>query len=135
MTDGDEMEARMEPIDYVEFVVRVEAGLNSPEPGEAERALETTFEALGECLSGGEAEDLASELVSEFAEPLTRAGGKAESLSLAEFYERVAEKQGTGEKLAKDHVTAVFSALGRAVDSGELSDIRAQLPKEFQSLL
>lgn len=125
----------MEPIEYVDFVARVEGGLDEPEPGEAEGALEATLEALGEGISGGEAEDLAAELPSELAEPLTRAGGDPESLSLEEFFGRIAEKQGSGENLAEKHARAVLSVLGRAVDNGELSDIRSQLPKDFQPLL
>lgn len=125
----------MEPVEYVDFVARVEGGLDNPEPGEAEQAVEATFEALGECLSGGEAEDIAAELPSELAEPLVRAGGDPESLSLEEFFGRVAEKQGSGEELARKHATSVFSVLGRAVDDGELSDMRSQLPKDFQPLL
>lgn len=125
----------MEPVEYVDFVARVEGGLDSPESGEAEEAVEATLEALGECISGGEAKDLAAELPSEMAEALTRAGGDPESLSLEEFFGRVAEKQGTGEALAEKHATIVLSILGRAVDNGELSDIRSQLPKDFQPLL
>ena len=125
----------MEPIEYVDFVARVEGGLDNPESGEAEEALEATLETLGECLSGGEAEDLASELPSELAEALTRAGGDPRSLSLEEFFGRVAEKQGTGETLAEKHARIVLSILGRAVDNGELSDMRSQLPKDFQPLL
>lgn len=125
----------MEPIDYVSFVARVEGGLDHPESGEAEEAIEATLEALGECLSGGEAEDIAAELPSELAEPLTRAGGDPDSLSLEEFFGRVAEAQGSGQELARKHATAVLSVLGRAVDEGELSDMRSQLPKDFQPLL
>lgn len=125
----------MEPLEYVDFVARVEGGLDNPEPGEAEEALEATLEALGECISAGEAEDLAAELPSELAEALTRAGGDPESLSLEEFFGRVAEKRGTGEELAEKHARATLSVLGRAVDNGELSDVRSQLPKDFQPLL
>ena len=125
----------MEPVEYVDFVARIEGGLDNPESAEAEEALEATLEALGECISGGEAEDLAAELPSELAEALTRAGGDPESLSLEEFFGRVAEKQGSGEALAEKHARAVLSVLGRAVDDGELSDMRSQLPRDFQPLL
>ena len=57
------------------------------------------------------------------------------AVSLEEFFGRVAEKQGTGETLAEKHARIVLSILGRAVDNGELSDMRSQLPKDFQPLL
>jgi len=68
----------------------------------------------GERISGGEAEDIASQLPDELAEPLTRAGGDPEGFGLDEFYRRVAEKEGIDVDKATEHVSAVMTALGQA---------------------
>jgi uncharacterized protein (DUF2267 family) len=52
-----------------------------------------------------------------------------------EFVRRVAEREGTDPKTAREHARAVFTALGEAVAPGELRDMAAQLPKDFAPLL
>jgi uncharacterized protein (DUF2267 family) len=60
---------------------------------------------------------------------------EAERFGLDEFYRRVAEREGVDRKLAAAHARAVFAALGVAVASGELRDMAAQLPSEYEPLL
>ncbi len=120
---------------YEEFVGKVEERIQSPRPGEAEQAVISTFETLGERISGGEASDIAEQLPEELAKPLRRASGNAEGFGLDAFFGRVAEKEGTDVGEATEHASAVMAVLGQAITDGELQHVRAQLPEEFYSLL
>ena len=122
-------------MEFVEFVERVESRIQNPQPGEAERAVIATFETLGERVSGGEASDIAAQLPEELQGPLRRASGNPEGFGLEGFFRRVAEKEGVDINKATDHATAVMKVLSEAISSGELSDVRSQLPREFYPLL
>jgi uncharacterized protein (DUF2267 family) len=102
---------------------------------EAERAIEATLRTLGEHLTLGEARDLAAFLPSEVRRFLTTMGEGAERFGLDEFYRRVAEREGVDRRTAAAHARAVFVALGVAVAPGELRDMAAQLPAEYEPLL
>lgn len=120
---------------YEEFVGKVEDRLQSPRPGEAEQAVISTFEILGERISGGEASDIAEQLPEELAGPLKRASGNAEGFGLDAFFGRVADKEGTDVNTATEHASAVMAVLGQAITDGELQDVSAQLPRDFRPLL
>ena len=45
---------------YEEFLNKVQDRIGPAQPEEAERAMVATFDTLGECISGGEASDLAT---------------------------------------------------------------------------
>jgi uncharacterized protein (DUF2267 family) len=66
---------------------------------------------------------------------LTGAREEAERFGLDEFYRRVAEREGVDRRTAARHARAVFVALGVAVAAGELRDMAAQLPTEYEPLL
>lgn len=116
-----------------EFVKRVtEIGeLESRE--EAERAIKCTFETLKERLAGNEPDNLAAQLPQDLADPLRGEGGR-EDFSLAEFYRRVAEREGVEEPQAIRHARAVALVLQEAVTTGEMDDIRDQLKDEYAEL-
>ncbi len=59
---------------------------------------------------------------------------EAEDLSLEEFYQRVAEREGVDIETAREDASAVMRVLGLAVTPGELDDVMAQLPAEFNTL-
>lgn len=115
-----------------EFIGHVQHYARLPSRGDAERATRATLETLGERLAGGEPKDLASQLPPEIGLHLLRYGGKGEHLSLDEFFRRVSEREG-GEDLplAVFHARAVIRVLSEAVSPGEINDILAQLPPEF----
>lgn len=104
-------------------------------PEEAERAARATLATLGERITGGEAEDVARFLPRELRPILESASALAEPFDMEEFVRRVARREGVDEATARLHARAVFVALGRAVAPGELGDMAAQLPKDFDELL
>lgn len=122
-------------MEFVQFIEKVENRLQSPGPGETEQAVTATFETLGERISGGEASDIAAQLPEELKGPLRAASGEPESFGLERFFERVGEKTGVDKNKATDYASSVMAVLGQAITSGELRDVRSQLPQEFQPLL
>ena len=53
---------------------------------------------------------------------------------MEEFYRRVAEREGVDIETARIDAEAVMRVLREAVTFGELDDVMAQLPAEFNSL-
>lgn len=121
--------------EYEKFVGKVEERIGNPAPGEAERAVISTFETLRERVSDGEARDMADLLPEEIAEPLRGRSGDPEGFSLDEFFRRVAKREGVTPEEATAHVTAVMSVLGETLPEDEWRNVRAQLPREFHTLL
>ena len=100
---------------------------------EAERAIRATFETLRERLAGNEPNNLADQLPPEIADPLRGEGGR-DSFSLAEFYRRVADKEGVEEPEAIRHARAVATVTEEAVTTGEMGHVRDQLNPEYAEL-
>jgi uncharacterized protein (DUF2267 family) len=120
-------------VDYESFIESVERDAHASRE-EAERAAQATLRTLAERLSGGEARHVAHELPSPAAQWL-HDGRKAEHFGVDEFVHRVAEREGVSEERAKEHATAVFAALGRALAGKELHDMVDELPKDFHELV
>jgi uncharacterized protein (DUF2267 family) len=120
------------------FVQRVgrRAALGAPE---AHRASEAVLETLAERIAGGEVDDLAEQLPPELRQPLergrARTGGKARRMSLDEFVESIAEREGVGYEQALDHARAVFAALRETLTDNEFSDLLAELPRGYYEAL
>jgi uncharacterized protein (DUF2267 family) len=102
---------------------------------DAERAVEAALRTLAERISRGEAEDIAAFLPPEVRAWLTSAPEPAEGFDRREFIRRVAEREGVDPATAEDHVRGIFEVLGFAVAPGELRDMAAQLPRDFEDLL
>ena len=115
---------------FDEFIKRVQerGGFDTRE--HAERA---TLAVLGQGLAGGEPSDLAAQLPGELA----RYDGPAESFDTAEFYRRVAEREGAGcaPGRAREHAMAVMSTVVDQVTEGERQDLASQLPADYGELL
>jgi uncharacterized protein (DUF2267 family) len=118
---------------YREFLGEVQNRAHLSSPNEAERAVRATLQTLGRRLFGGEAEDLAAQLPRELA-PYIKMAGAGEKLSLEEFIDAVCRQEGVGAAEAIEHARAVFSVLQDAVSSGEIEDVRSQLPRDFSVL-
>jgi uncharacterized protein (DUF2267 family) len=88
---------------------------------------------LGERLSGNEPEDLAAQLPEELAKFL-RQDNRGQRFSSDEFFRRVAERSGADLPDAVFQVRVVFEVLSEAVSKGEIDDIRAQLPQDYQRI-
>jgi uncharacterized protein (DUF2267 family) len=131
-------------MEYQDFITRVQHVANLASQDDTERAIQATLVTLGEHLSGGEREDLASVLPPriasflripdiEFGQLPFESAGK--SFSLQEFYQRVSQREGVALPAAIDHADAVMHVLREAIPPKEAWDMLAQLPKEFAPLL
>ena len=118
---------------YDEFIGKVQSRARLASNGEAVRATRATLEVLAERLFAGEAENLAAQLPGEIAYYI-RQVDKSERFGLDDFFGRVSEHEGVDLPEAIHHARAVVSVLNEAVSKGEIDDIRAQLPVEFNPL-
>jgi uncharacterized protein (DUF2267 family) len=116
-----------------EFIkqVRQRASLASRE--EAIQATHATLAVLGERLFGGERDHLAAQLPAELREYLMQSSA-SDKFGINEFFERVSEEEGCDVEEAIDHSRAVIDVLCESVTSGEIEDIKSQLPKDFAVL-
>ncbi len=118
-----------------EFIGQVQHRARLSSRGAAERATRATLETLAERLAGGEAKDLAAQLPLEIAEHLRgQWSALGERFSLDEFFRRVSLREGVDLSDAVFHARAVIEVLSEAVSQGEMDDVRAQLPTEFDRL-
>lgn len=120
---------------FEEFVGQVQHRARLGSEGEAVRAICATLETLGERLFNGEAYHLAAQLPSGINAYLRLAKQK-ESFPLDEFFRRVAEREGAGVDLpeAVFHARVVMEVVQEAVSPGQIDDVRAQLPAEYDPL-
>jgi uncharacterized protein (DUF2267 family) len=104
----------------------------------ATRIAEAVLETLGERIAGGEVEDLEAALPTQLHAPLVRgdaeSGGKATRMSLEEFVDRVAEREGVDHDRAHDHARAVFATLRDVLPDKDFRDIDSQLPADYDVL-
>jgi uncharacterized protein (DUF2267 family) len=126
-------------VSYDTFLQRV-ADRAGVDPAEAPGMAEAVLETLAERIAGGEVRDLMVRLPDELHPPLERgverSGGKAKMMSLDEFVDSVAEKEGTDDLgRAGAHTRAVFRTLREALPDKDFRDIDAQLPAEYDVLL
>jgi uncharacterized protein (DUF2267 family) len=119
------------------FLARVEERTGLDRDGAA-RAVDAVLATLAERLAGGEVEDLIVHLPLALHEPLRRgvaeSGDKAKRMSVDEFVDRVAEREGIPLEQAQDHARAVLATLREALPDAEFRDIDAQLPAEYDPL-
>ena len=116
-----------------EFIARVRNLAEVHTNEEAERAIRATLETLRERLAGNEPNNPANQLPPETADPLRAEGGR-DSFSLAEFYRRVADKEGVEELEAIRHARAVVTVTEESVTTGEMGHVRDQLNPEYAEL-
>lgn len=118
---------------YDEFVGEVQNRARLPSRGDTVRAIRATLETLAERISSGEADDLAAQLPQELGAFL-READTTERFSVDDFFLRVAAKETADLPDAAHHARAVIAVLQEAVTTGELDDIRAQLPENYRPL-
>jgi uncharacterized protein (DUF2267 family) len=102
---------------------------------QAETAARATLRTLAERITLGEAEDIVAYLPSQLRGDLMSAPEPAEPYGIDEFVRRVADRERVGRDTAEEHVRAVFAALRQSVAPAELSDVAAQLARDFAPLL
>lgn len=120
---------------YAEFMEQVTRKLDASDADGVRGAVDAVLKTLGECLTGGEADDLASQLPTELKDPLTGQSEDAKPLSMEQFHQRVSEQEGVELERAAAHTAAVMKVLSKAATEGELEDARSQLPDELGTLL
>jgi uncharacterized protein (DUF2267 family) len=101
----------------------------------AEGLTAATLRTLAERISGGEASDLAAQLHTELEPYLTGASEPAESFDAEDFVRRVGERAGTAEDKARAGIQAVFRTLREVVAGGSIDDVRAQLSRDYDTLV
>lgn len=121
---------------YDEVIATVRDQANLADRDQAVAVTTATLELLGQRLAGAEPADLASQLPDGLKESLTRHTGAAETFDVDEFLRRLAQREGAGvdPEQAREHARVVFATLGSFVSSGELDDVRSQLPAGYGSL-
>ena len=118
---------------YDTFIGEVENRARLPSRGDAVRATQAAMETLAERIRQGEADDLAAQLPPEIGTYL-RDGETTERFDVDEFFLRVAAKETADLPDAVHHARAVMDVLKDAVTTGELDDIKAQLPDNYTPL-
>jgi uncharacterized protein (DUF2267 family) len=123
-----------EPYDLTLRVAEL-AGLDREQ---ARRATEAVLETLAVRISDGQVEDLERELPPNLHPALDRGlreSREARRMSVDEFLERIAEREGVSHEEAVAHTRAVFAALRELVTGKEFRDMAAQLPADYAPLL
>ncbi|MDE3083756.1 MAG: DUF2267 domain-containing protein [Verrucomicrobiota bacterium] len=117
------------------FIGLVQNRAHLASTAEALTATRATLETLSERIEANEASDLAAQLPREIGHYLKEnpvAG--SERFSFDEFCRRIAVREHRDLSDAVFHARCVVGVLKEAVASGEISDVRAQLPDEFDPL-
>ncbi len=100
-------------------------------------AADAVLETLAERIAGGEVADLIAQLPPELHPALRRGADRtrhAVRMSVDDFVQRVAEREGISPELAREHVRAVFETLRETIDHREFLDVTAQLPAEYATV-
>jgi uncharacterized protein (DUF2267 family) len=100
-----------------------------------ERVEHATLRTLADRISGGEAQDLASQLPSRLQDDLRPAREEAEAFGVDEFVRRVAQRSDVDPEEARTGAAAVLTTVREAVTPGEFDDVLSQLPQEYRELV
>jgi uncharacterized protein (DUF2267 family) len=121
-----------------QFVQRVADRLGS-DRATAWRAIDAVLEMLGRRISHGEVDDLITRLPPPLAGPLEHglavAGDEARAIPVEQFVRGIVEYERVAPREAIEHARAGFATLREFVGDKELSDVLAQLPKDYDVLL
>lgn len=121
--------------EYDEFIKEVQDRGHMDSRERAEETVRATLRTLAERLAGGEPHDLTSQLPPGLAEHVRYdEEQKSEPFSLQEFFQRVAEKEGTEAPNAVHQAQVVMEVLQDAVTRGEIDNVKSQLPREYAPL-
>lgn len=122
---------------YDQFLAQVGTHGGPRERDHADQASRIVLATLGKRLAGHEPQDLASQLPQQLQSPLLEHTGYAEtSDDVDDFLRRVANSEGYGctPEDALTHSRAVLGTIAEFVSSGEIQDLRSQLPSGYATL-
>ncbi|MEF8807164.1 DUF2267 domain-containing protein [Natronomonas sp.] len=120
-------------MEYSEFTGEVQHRLELGTQGEAVRATRAVLSAIGERLQEGEATDLAAPLPMEIDYYLLDAD-HGQRFDYDEFVSRVADRAEVDEGDAAFYAQAIIDLLADVVPGGEIDDLQAQLPDDYEDL-
>ena len=120
-------------MNYSEFVGQVQHRLELPGEGQAVRVTRAVLSTLGQRITAGEADDLASSLPMEI-EYYPRHVDHGERFDYDEFLDRVADIAGVDRSDAFYYSQVVVALVAEVVSGGEIDQVRGQLPEEFDRL-
>lgn len=103
----------------------------------ARTASEAVLETLGETLTGGQAEDVATQLPEALAGVIEHAEHDGAGYDRNEFVERVSERLRGSDVEPSDaerYAQAVTDALAASLTQGELDDLKAQLDDDLTTM-
>ncbi len=118
---------------FDEFAGKVQHKAKLASTDEALAVIRATLQTLSERLAGQEPQNLAAQLPDELGRYLD-VPGKGERFSVKEFFERVSKREGVDLPLSVYHARAVIDTIQEAVSAGEIENLRAQLPDEWQEI-
>jgi uncharacterized protein (DUF2267 family) len=121
-------------MDYKTFTKHAAERAGMPEDT-AERVERATLRTLADRISGGEAQDLASQLPRDLQDALQPMREEAEAFDVDEFVRRVAERAQVDDDEARTGAAAVLTTVREAVTPGEFEDIVSQLPQDYRELV
>ncbi len=121
-------------MDYATFTRTTAERAGQPEET-AERIEHATLRTLADRITGGEAQDLASQLPGPLQDDLPAPREEAEAFGVDEFVRRVAERGDVGPDEARSGAIAVLTTVREAVTPGEFDDVLSQLPQEYRELV
>lgn len=112
---------------YPEFLQEVQkrTGLNEDR---ADLAIRAFMGVLADRLPRKEVHDLASQLPLELKGYLSTGEPERVNMNAYQFFERIADAEGTGHQTARQHGRAVWQVLEMAVKAGEMGDVLERLP-------
>lgn len=119
---------------YDQFIGQVQHRAQLASTDGAVRAVRSTLQTLADRLTPEEARDLAAQLPREIGYFLTHEVQPTERFGLQEFFNRVSQREETDLPVSVYHARVVIEVLQEAVSGGEIQDVRAQLPSEFDPL-
>ena len=127
---------RNNTMDYETVIGEVQNRAGLPSREDALTVTRTTLELLGERLESGEATNLGAQLSEEIGRHLDKTSD-VERFSWDEFVDRLmdrgdytSDERGT----AVHHARIVLAVVDEAVSEGEMTDVRNQLPDDYDEL-
>lgn len=119
---------------YHEFVGQVQRRSNMDSTGDAIRAIYATLQTFGELIyDGNEVDHIAAQLPHEIATYIKIADKHVE-YSSEKFFKQVSKRANIGLPLAVQHARAVLSVTQDALLSGDMEEIKKQLPEDINTL-